>query len=87
MKLNVKVYALTCGIVWGLANLFVTYWLLAFDASGTTIAKLGKVYLGYTYSWIGGLIGLIWGFVNGLIVGAIFAWLYNKLAKVPAESK
>jgi len=86
MKLNVKAFALACGIVWGVAILFVTYWLLAFDASGTTIEKLGKVYLGYSYSWFGGLIGLIWGFVDGLIVGAIFAWLYNKLAKAPAES-
>ena len=84
MKLNVKAFALACGIVWGVAILLVTSWLLAFDASGETIAKLGKVYLGYSYSWLGGLIGLIWGFVDGLIGGAIFAWLYNKLAKAPA---
>jgi len=29
---------------------------------------------------LGSLIGLVWGFVDGLIGGAIFAWLYNLLA-------
>jgi hypothetical protein len=23
----------------------------------------------------------VWGFVDGVVCGAIFAWLYNKLAK------
>jgi len=61
--------------------LFLTYWLLIYGASGITISKLGKFYLGYSLSWGGGLIGLIWGFVDGFIGGAIFAWLYNKLGK------
>ena len=80
MKLNVKSFALSCGILWGLAILLVTYWLLIFGASGTTIAKLGKIYLGYSYSWIGGIVGLLWGFFDGLIGGAVFSWLYNKFS-------
>jgi len=26
-------------------------------------------------------VGLVWGFVDGAIGGAIFAWLYNTLVK------
>jgi hypothetical protein len=80
MKFNIKAFALTCGILWGLAVMLATWWLLIFDSAGQTISKLGVFYIGYTYSWFGGVIGLIWGFVDGLISGAIFAWLYNLLA-------
>jgi hypothetical protein len=30
---------------------------------------------------VGSLIGLVWGFVDGLVCGFVFSWLYNKLAK------
>jgi hypothetical protein len=79
MKLNVKAFALTCGILWGLLVLLATWWLLFLNSPGQTIGKLGGFYIGYSYTWFGGVIGLIWGFVDGLISGAIFAWLYNKL--------
>ncbi len=81
MKLNVKAFALTCGILWGLAVLLCTWWLLISGTPGEIISKLGAFYIGYSYSWGGAVIGLLWGFVDGLICGAIFAWLYNKLAK------
>ncbi len=87
MKLNVKAFALTCGIIWGLAILLLTWWLIAFGGTGEITEKLSRVYFGYTFTWGGAVIGMLWGFVDGLIVGAIFAWLYNKLAKVPAEAK
>lgn len=29
---------------------------------------------------MGSIIGLIWAFVDGLVAGAIFAWLYNLVA-------
>jgi len=86
MKLNVKAYALTCGILWGLAVLLGTWWLLIWNSPGAIISKLSAFYIGYSYSWGGAVIGLLWGFVDGLIVGAIFAWLYNKIAKAPASS-
>ena len=35
---------------------------------------------GYNISASGSIIGLAWGFVDGLIGGAIFAWLYNFIA-------
>lgn len=79
MKLNVKAFALTCGILWGVVVILFTYLLLIMDSPGRTISKISAFYFGYSYSWIGGIVGLIWGFVDGLLSGAIFAWLYNKL--------
>ena len=80
MKLNIKAFGLTCGILWGLLVLLSTYWIIVTGSAGNTLALLQKFYFGYSVSWLGGIIGLIWGFVDGLICGAIFAWLYNKLS-------
>jgi len=79
MKLNIKAFALTCGIVWGLGLFFFTWWLIAFDGSTGEPTLIGRLYRGYTISPIGSIIGLIWAFFDGLFGGAIFAWLYNKI--------
>jgi hypothetical protein len=79
MKLNVKAFAMACGLIWGIGLFVVTWWIIAFEgASGDTLC-LGRVYRGYNLSPAGSFIGLIWGFVDGLIGGLIFAWLYNFL--------
>lgn len=80
MKLNIKALGLTSGILWGVAVLLTTYWIVITDSGGSTLALLHKFYFGYSVSWLGGIIGLFWGFVDGFITGALFAWLYNKLA-------
>jgi hypothetical protein len=84
MKLNVKSFALTCGILWGVTVILCTYLLLMMDSPGRVISKLGIFYFGYSYSWIGGIVGFLWGFIDGFVSGAVFAWLYNKLTKQPA---
>lgn len=81
MKLNLRAFGLTCGILWGLAVFLSTYWLLITGSPGSTMALLHKFYFGYSVSWLGGIIGLIWGFVDGIICGYIFGWLYNKLTE------
>ena len=81
MKLNVKAFALTSGILWGAAVFLATIWLLAMGSQGNTIGMLKSFYLGYSFTYIGAFVGLVWGFVDGAIGGAVFAWLYNKLAK------
>ena len=86
MKLNIMAFALTCGIVWGLGLFFLTWWIIAFDGATGEPTLIGSLYRGYTISPIGSVIGLIWAFFDGLIGGAVFAWLYNKLAD-SSESK
>lgn len=80
MKLDIKALALACGIVWGGAIFLLTLWFLLFGYEGLTLAKLGKVYLGYTVSWGGAFVGLIWGFVDAAVGGAVLAWLYNRFS-------
>jgi len=80
MKLNVKAFALTCALIWGIGLFLITWWIILFEGSSQQVIFLGRVYRGYTITPIGSLIGLVWALFDGLIGGAIFAWLYNLLA-------
>lgn len=77
MKLNVKSFALVSGLIWGFALFLFTWWIIGFEGSTGEITLIGRIYRGYHISPIGSLIGLVWAFVDGLLFGAIFAWLYN----------
>lgn len=79
MKLNIKAFALTCGILWGLGLFFLTWWFIAFDGSTGEPTFIGKLYRGYTISPLGSVIGLVYAFFDALIGGAVFSWLYNKI--------
>jgi hypothetical protein len=48
----------------------------SFDDAGVRISDLKKTNFIYGASFI----GFIWAFVDGLIGGAIFAWLYNLIS-------
>ena len=80
MKLNVKAFGLTCGIVWGAGLFLLTWWIMAFDGPTGEITLIGRLYRGYSISPMGSVAGLLWGFADGGIGGLIFAWLYNRLA-------
>ncbi len=80
MKLNVKAFALTCGLICGFGLFFITLWIMFFDGATGDVTFIGRLYRGYNISFVGSLIGLVWAFFDALIGGAIFAWLYNLLA-------
>lgn len=81
MKLNVKSFALASGILVGLGVFIITAWFIINGYPGVTLVKLRKLYLGYTVTWPGAVIGLAWGFVDAFIAGALFAWIYNIFTK------
>ena len=80
VKLNVKAFALSVGILWAIGVFFMTWWLILLEGASDDKVILGRFYLGYHVSPIGSLIGLAWALPDGVIGGAIFAWLYNRLA-------
>jgi hypothetical protein len=79
MKLNVRAFALTCRIVWGVGLFLLTWWIIVFDGASGEPTLIGRVYRGFTISPSGSFIGFVWAFVDGLIGAAIFAWLYNRI--------
>ncbi len=80
MKLNVKAFALSCGILWS-ACILVWGWVAMTGYGVAGVELVGSVYLGYSASFLGAIIGAVWAFIDGAVGGAIFAWLYNRLAK------
>lgn len=80
MKLNVKAFAMAAGLLWGFGLFALTWWIILFDGSTGEATIVGRIYRGYTISPIGSVIGLVYGFLDALIGGAVFAWLYNRFA-------
>jgi hypothetical protein len=80
MKINVKAFAFACSILWGSAVFLVTWWVIITSGASGDPTWLGQIYLGYSLSAAGSFIGLAWGLVDGLIGGAVLAWLYNRFS-------
>ena len=80
-KINIKAFALTCGIFWAALLFLITWWLIILEGANAGPTIFTRIYPGYSLSPLGSLVGLLWGFVDGLICGLAFSWLYNKLAK------
>ena len=80
MKLNSKAFALSAGIVWSVVVFLLTNISLLGGGHGHHLSALARIYIGYSFSFVGSIVGLFWGFVSMLIVAWVFAWLYNKLS-------
>lgn len=77
MRIDVKAFALACAVLSAIGLMLGTWWIIAFDGPSTNPTWLGHIYRGYTLTWAGSLVGAAWGFVDGLMGGALFAWLYD----------
>ncbi|MCQ9208492.1 MAG: hypothetical protein NG712_03850 [Omnitrophica bacterium] len=86
MKLNVKVFGLTCGVIWAGAILVMTIISGltntvpgAYDGyAGRFIKGLTSIYSGYSISLLGAIIGALWAGFTNFIFGTLFAWIYNR---------
>ena len=79
MKIDVKAFAFACAVIWGIGVPLATLWIIAFDGPSTDPTWLGHIYRGYSLTLRGGMIGGAWAFVDGLIGGGLFAWVYDAL--------
>jgi hypothetical protein len=81
MKLNVKAFALAGGILWGASILILTWLEIAGYGDMIAAGIVRNYYIGYSLTPLGSLIGAVYGFFDAGIGCAVFALLYNKLAK------
>jgi hypothetical protein len=83
MRLNVKAFALTAGILWAAAVLLTGLANLIWPDYGTAFLQImASLYPGYdaTPSFGAVIIGTLYALVDGAIAGFVFAWLYNVFA-------
>jgi len=84
MKIDVKALAVACAILWGGATLLVAMANLIWGNYGQRFLELlASCYSGYHANRSIGevVIVTIYAVADGLIGGAIFGWLYNRLLK------
>lgn len=79
-KLSIIATALSAGITWGLGVL-VAGWTSIYGWGNLFVSTMGSIYIGYEPSFIGGIIGGIWGFGDGFFFGLILSFLYNIFRK------
>jgi hypothetical protein len=86
------------GVAWGIAlgvGIFLLTAVLLIKGGplvGPNLALIGQFFFGYTVTWPGAFVGLLWGFLVGFILGWGFAftrnlafWLWLTLIKSRAE--
>jgi ribose/xylose/arabinose/galactoside ABC-type transport system permease subunit len=79
--LNAKSLGLALGAV-AAACMLICAWIAALTGWGVDMIKIAATcYLGYSASFLGGIIGALWGFAKGFILGWLIAWAYNKFNK------
>ena len=79
--LSIRSVALTIGIMGGASMFLLAWWLIIIGNAEGPTTLLERMYIGYSFTPLGSVIGAIWGFVDFGIGGAIFAWLYNLINK------
>ena len=79
--LSIRSVALTLGIIGGASMFLLAWWLIIIGNAEGPTTLLERMYIGYSFTPLGSVIGAVWGFVDFGIAGAIFAWLYNLINK------
>ena len=79
-KLNVKATTLSFGFTCAIYMLFLG-WISATGWGVRDVSVIADLYLGYKPTFVGGLIGALWGFLDGAIAGFLISYFYNFFAK------
>ncbi|ODN42041.1 bacteriophage holin [Piscirickettsia litoralis] len=86
-KLSVLGLGLAIGIVWGAALVIIAWLAAAYGYAGPVVKLISSVYIGYGPTFFKGIIGGLWGLVDGFIGGAIVAMIYNWIVCRPREEE
>ena len=79
--MSIRTIALTAGIFGGASMFLIAWWLILIGNAEGPPTLLERMYIGYSFTPLGSVIGALWGFVDFAIGGAIAAWLYQKIKK------
>ena len=75
--ISVRSCGLTLGIFGAVSMFILAWWLILIGNAEGPTTLFERIYIGYSFTPLGSVIGAAWGFVDWGIAGAVFAWLYN----------
>jgi len=81
MKLNILSFALACGLAWAIYIFCLGILDEVFGLGAGIVSSLSTVYIDYSATFTGSIIGAIWAFTDGACAGAIVAFFYNTFSK------
>ena len=76
-----KAFTLASGITSGISSLVVALFVVLTGRGLQFLEIIAAFHPGYTPTVLGAVISAIWMLIYGLIVGALFAYIYNYFAK------
>tara|TARA_B100000686_G_scaffold243382_1_gene252292 strand:- start:297 stop:554 length:258 start_codon:yes stop_codon:yes gene_type:complete len=79
--MSIRSVGLTAGIFGAASMFFLAWWLILTGNAEGPVTLFERIYLGYSFTPMGSVIGAFWGFVDFGIAGVLFAWLYNLINK------
>ena len=79
--MSIRSVGLTMGIFGAASMFFLAWWLILTGNAEGPVTLFERIYIGYSFTPMGSVIGAAWGFVDFGIAGALFAWLYNLINK------
>jgi hypothetical protein len=91
LKLDSKLLGFVMGVVFALAIFIATIWLVLMggyvDEQGEVVvgphlALLGQFFIGYKVTFLGSIVGALYGFAVGSIIGTGISAIYNKLSSL-----
>ena len=84
IRFKAKVLGLVLGFLLGFIIFVATNWLLikGGDEVGPHLQLLSQFFIGYSVSFVGSLIGFMYGLAVGTLSGALIGWIYNKIVDI-----
>ena len=81
LRLSGNIVGLSLGLLCGLLVCAATLCLVIKGGEhvGQHLQLLSQFYYGYTVTYTGSLIGLLYGFGTGYLAGRVIAWIYNRV--------
>lgn len=83
-RIKAEALAFVCGLIGGLGLFVMTVWLVLKGGPqpGQHLQLLSQYFIGYTVTWPGAFVGLLYGIVTGGAIGWAISTIYNKLVNI-----
>ena len=87
LRLSGNVLGLVLGILFSLVIFIATNWLVIKGGAvvGPHLSLFSQYFIGYSVSFVGSLVGVLYAFVLGYFFGLIIVWIYNEIVAMTAD--